>query len=178
MQIQNCLQLSQNCQGTPYQYSEMTVSNSWIGQFTYNMVTYNVNVSHTEAYWDWRFLGYEKQGSVDYTKNCHGFAFGVGDWPADGGMGAIIILKEGACYAQTDPVHATIAVSTGCTHSIKVSGGLALNGSQPWPRVLATTEKFRESAIYKQHNSNGVTVINPINAHGLGASLGGLYKKL
>ena len=115
---------------------------------------------------------------MDYSQNCHGYAFGVGDCPSDGGYGASIILNEGVCYAMTDTLSAEIAMLAGNSHSIKVVGGLCINSGTGSSVIKSTSEKYRESAIYKQENQAGATVVVPINAHGFGASLGGLYKKL
>ncbi len=171
-----CNLSSANCQGTPYQYTTASISNSWTNSIvTVNMGIYIVDVSHTEAYWDWRFAGYQKEGSVDYSQNCHGYAFGVGDWPADGSPGVSIIMS-GGCYVTAGLNDAQIAVLNSGNHTIKVTGGFLLNSGFNRPGILSTSEKYRESAIYKQSHSGGVNVVTPINAHGMGASLTGFYK--
>ena len=119
---------------------------------------------------------YTKPSACDYSQNCHGYAFGVGDWP-----GAVEILNlnppANACYEVVTTKDAKIACTDGDdpVHSIKVTGKDCI---EPQPFVQAerkrslraipqmnvptippgnevfieSSEQFRESGTYTQSN--------------------------
>lgn len=97
--------------------------------------------SQCKTYWDWVYTGYTGGGYLSFYQNCHGYAFGVGDWPT--GSGRLIQAGGVSCWIQ-DMSNATIG--SNYVHSIKirvedcpVCVGLM---------ILEVYEKFRESGIY------------------------------
>jgi hypothetical protein len=148
----------QNCDGDDYSYADVTVNNAWSLTHTVNGVEITSDVDDNDAYWDERYDGYTQNGAVDYTQNCHGYAFGVGDWPDDNADGHDILLEVGTCYVNASVKDAILA--TCGTHSIKVTGDECSIWEFTWEITDSTSEKFRESGIYEQSNgcNTGVDV--------------------
>lgn len=157
-----------NCNGDSYPYDVIQINNNWVGIIEHNGQIFGCTEAHLEAYWNNQFQGYERVTGVDWTRNCHGYAFGVADWPHT----ATELLNLGpflpgaldkACYEASSPKDATIA-SLPPNHSIKVVGGTCqVAQSGPVPVVPGvpvepltievikeSTQKFRESGVYRQ----------------------------
>ena len=50
------------------------------------------------AYWNWVYTGYTTGGpALDFSENCHGYAFGVGDWPINS-SGLLNVLEKPAVF--------------------------------------------------------------------------------
>lgn len=121
------------CNGAKYNYLTLANPNWQPGE-----------ESQCKNYWDWVYsgsAGYTGGGNPDLYQNCHGYAFGVGDWPT--GSGRLITAGGVNCWIR-DLTNATIA--SNFEHSIKIRVedcplcvGLT---------ILEVYEKFRESAIY------------------------------
>jgi len=81
-------------------------------------------------------------GDCDWTQNCHGYAFGVGDWSND----SIILKADGSTRCWFDDIsNATIADNTYHTIMITVSNCPGSIGNI----ITATSEKFKESPIFE-----------------------------
>ena len=140
------------CNDKKYNYSKVTAGPNWpiiINGFTFTE-------QHNKDYWAWVYDGYtvDGNGNCDWTQNCHGYAFGVGNWPDD----STIIKAAGSpvvnCWIQ-DMTDARIADNTGHTLKISVEDCPLSVGL----KILATTEKFRESPKYKLTTScNGQSI--------------------
>jgi len=102
-------------------------------------------------YWDWTYEGYEGGGALDYTRNCHGYAFGVGDWPND--STALIGQQPNPCWVPDVP-NATIADCK--THTVKIE--MKDCRSSLGIIVSKSSEKFRESGYYTQ--ASGCTYVH------------------
>ncbi|GIX00127.1 MAG: hypothetical protein KatS3mg111_3459 [Pirellulaceae bacterium] len=141
-----------NCRGDLYVKKRVVTPPSW-------PVTIN-NKQYVEAdairYWDWVYEGYQGGGALDWETNCHGYAFGVGDWPDNS---QTIIGGTPPCWVEDLSEQTTIA-DADFGHTVKVvikdcknSHGLI---------VLRSDEQFRESATYTQQGScdlqNGGTI--------------------
>lgn len=125
-----------------------------------HVITFNND--HINAYYDEKYAGYEQIGYVDFSINCHGYAFGTGNWPESSHQGIGVLLAN-TCYLYAMPSDAEVAWSY--THSIKVSGEECDMGSgMMMPHIVLTTEKFRASRVYKQTGSCG-SPANPYRAH-------------
>ncbi len=114
-------------------YMKVNLNANWFVNGTVNGAPYKFTAADTEAYYDWYYEGYTKLGNIDYSKNCHGYSFGVGDWPDDA-YGANILLDANdspPCYIPAhDLASSTVAVNGG--HSLKVTGGKCTNGETGW----------------------------------------------
>jgi hypothetical protein len=163
--------LKSNCHGQKYDHLVVNIADNWTAQVTIGTVTYSVNKSHNEAYWDWYYRDYQQVSEVDYSQNCHGYAFGVGDWPDEAGT----LLDLGnpnvnqRCYLEV-PIGQgnlmTIA-SDPPDHSIKVTGDSCEQEVETDPPLFVignfhktSIEKMRESGVYKRA---GGTCANPLN---------------
>lgn len=134
------------CNNAKYNYTSLTNPPSWpvlIGGFSYTE-------THHTNYWIWVYEGYSGGGSADWSKNCHGLAFGVGDWPdnsailkADGTVNPVV-----NCWFA-DMSNATIADNTNHTVKIVVQNCPSSVGL----KITSTSEKFRESPIFTQNSS-------------------------
>lgn len=147
------------CTGEKYDYSTITTPPSW--PVTYNSVSYT-QAQHT-AYWDWVYSGYGGGGAADWSQNCHGYGFGVGDWPDNS---STIISANGTNCWILDMSNATIADNTNHTVKITVldcplSVGLVITSS---------AEKFRESAVYTKTGN----CASPISLQGGNSPRGGM----
>lgn len=178
-----CTTGKKNCNGTPYTYTTASINAQWSDIITgSDDGVYTVNEANILRFYKFYYAAYDQEGNVDYTKNCHGYAFDVGNWPADGGPGVGVIINESAfnpCYVPAYPQNAKIA----CTgaHSVKVKPGIVLNFNSSYSTsiwtIVETKEKLRESPIFKQSNSSGVVVINaklwPSTSHSFYKPAGG-----
>lgn len=157
-----CITGKTNCDSEHYEYMTVSINTAWSVTISVNFTPVTFTVADTEAYWDHKYTGYSKVGSVNYSQNCHGYAFGVGDWPADiYGCG---VLVDTPCYQPQYIYNADIATLTDNTHSMKVTGAICSQEYAFTEIFATTTEKYRESAIYEQSQfcSSGV---NPLRAH-------------
>lgn len=125
-----------------YGYATITEGPTWPVSYNGN----NYTESDVQRYWDWTYAGYDGGGALDYSQNCHGYAFGVGDWPDE--SAGIIGSGANACWVQ-DNFNATIADRN--THTVKITmkdceNSLAII-------IDTSSEKFRESGVYTQTGS-------------------------
>jgi hypothetical protein len=159
----SCVSYGVNCTADVYEYYTFSVSSNWSASGTYNNQSFSgVTQSDTEEYYDWRYAGYTKIGNVDWSQNCHGYAFGVTGWPEDGPYGAGILINSPYCYSQQYTYNANIATNT--SHTIKILGGAMCSDPYvTWEIVTSSAEKFRESAIYmkSQGCDSGVNINQP-----------------
>lgn len=125
-----------------YDYGIITVPPVWPVTFGGT----NYEESDVIRYWNWTYAGYSGGGALDYSQNCHGYAFGVGDWP-DSSTG-IIGSGTTACWVP-DGSNATIADRV--THTVRISMKDCKNSLGVI--VNESSEKFRESGIYTQTGS-------------------------
>lgn len=163
-----------NCVGNAYEYAEVKMDPNWTGfilkvDFLTGMPSsIPVYPADLEAYWDDVYKGYEKLSGVDFTKNCHGYAFDVGDWPAEANLllnlGPLVQAPGRACWETSEVKDAKIA-SEPPSHSIKVVGGTCSLAQPPGPVpaipgqpaqpviiqvVKETRQKVRESGVSRQ----------------------------
>jgi len=145
------------CNGEKYGYSKFTTVPAW--PQTVGGVSYTA--ADNQRYWDWVYDGYDGGGACDYSQNCHGYAFGVGDWPS--GSGGIMVAPPVNCWI-TDANNATIADSGG--HSVKIT----MQDCQNSLGIIVKTssEKFRESGIYTQTGNCSLVTIPIVGAVNLG----------
>ncbi|MBA3312062.1 MAG: hypothetical protein M3552_15990 [Planctomycetota bacterium] len=115
------------------------------------MTPVNITSADVELYWDTRYTDYTKVGNLDFSKNCHGYAFGVGNWPSDGAYGVVTILDTPVCYVgpHDAPLNTEVAVNDGRTHSMKASGSKCIKNSEEVKVLVSSSEKFRESRVYE-----------------------------
>jgi hypothetical protein len=161
-----------NCAGNPYEYVKVTIDENWEGividENTGMLTNFRCGPADLEAYWNDVYEGYEKLSGVDFTKNCHGYAFDVGDWPAEAtlllNLGPFAQIPGRACWETSELKDAKIA-SLPPSHSIKVVGGTCNVAQLPGPVpaipgqpaqpvikqvIKETRQKFRESGVYRQ----------------------------
>jgi hypothetical protein len=128
------------CNDAKYDYAKVTTPPTW--PVTYQGTTYTEQ-QHKDY---WVYTGYtvDGGGDCDWTENCHGYAFVVGDWPND----SSVLKSAGSpvihCWIQ-DMTDAIIADNT--THTIKITvvdcpNSIGLT-------ITATSEKFKMSPKYK-----------------------------
>ncbi len=146
---QNCVSPKKNCTDADYSCAVVNITTTWEQVTVINGQSFTFTNEDAEDFWDHMYLplGYEKIGTIDYSMNCHGYAFGVGDWPEDGQYGAELILE---CWqADDDQCDATVAVTqNGHDHSIKVIGAECNDGYTSWCIHENLIEKYKESALY------------------------------
>lgn len=182
-----------NCNGDRYEYYVVDIEDGWTGtiQKTFTVdgeneqevtVEVPISVEDVQRFYDFHYRGYQKlTQEIDFSKNCHGYAFEVGDWPSE----CVEILAVGPfvfpstktpCWEEAEKADAEVAadvvVKNGTTfygkgHSVRVTGeaqevplegtlGLGPNGGLLTATVDAITEtkeKFRASAIYRQSSN-------------------------
>jgi hypothetical protein len=146
-----------NCNNEKYSYAKVNLNANW-GQIldVGGGVIVNFTAAHNRAFWDWIDEGYTPVGTTnDYSRNCHGYAFGVGDWP-DTAAGIVRWnMGNPTCYtplASADSDKATFAVDP-LMHSLKVTGMKCDHPTIPmlkFPKYKSSSEQFRESWIYEQ----------------------------
>ncbi len=146
---ENCDSGKDNCAGEDYCWSELEININWA--VTLNGITFNQ--SHGVAYWDWIYeIGnYIRVGNqLDYSKNCHGHAIGVGDWPAPDIYGAGTLIHEGVCYDKSDEPDTNVIFSTtdGYQHSIIVTVQEWQDEYTSFFVITNTSEKWGESPVY------------------------------
>jgi hypothetical protein len=145
-----------NCKGQKYDYHEINIDPNWVavrGGWTFTH-------ADNKAFWDFYYRDYDgpEDGKCDYSQNCHGFAFNVGDWPGDASTGVILNLTplEDRCYQFSGVKDATIASLP--DHSIRVVGKLChqippVQEQSHLEMFIHSSEQFRESGTYTQTSS-------------------------
>lgn len=164
------------CAGEKYDYAKVSTAPAW--PQTYLGTVYAA--ADNKRFWDWLYSGYSGGGACDWTQNCHGYAFGVGDWPETSSK----IIKSGAteCWVGYAS-NATIADNGG--HTVKIT---MKNCQNSLGLIVETSsEKFRESGTYTQtgncnlQNGGGVDLGKGASDPTVNAARGGmtfqLYKK-
>ena len=129
---------AKGCNDAKYEY-DVIASPSW--PVTFGNVQYTL--AQHKAYWDWVYAGYIPVGTAncDWSKNCHGYAFGVGNWPAN----STLLKADGATRCWFDDIsNATIADNT--RHTIKIT--VSTCSGSIGKKITATSEKFQESGLY------------------------------
>lgn len=128
-----------NCNDDKYGYIKVSIDEEWHGHL--KLGGDRVGAVDAQRFWDWVYadMGYERVTKLDFSKNCHGYAFGVGDWPysAEGPLGRGPFPTgsiKSPCYEHMfEPKKAKVAVEVklpgngasavfGTRHSIKVVG--------------------------------------------------------
>lgn len=146
-----------NCEDEKYSYAKINLNANWSQSFDVGGgVFVNFTKAHNVAYWDWVYEGYTQVGPIiDYSTNCHGYAFDVGDWP-DTAVGIVRWnMSAPTCYtplASADLDQATFAVDPEM-HSLQVTGMKCDHPTIPIlkiPKYKTSSEQFRESGIYEQ----------------------------
>ena len=112
-----------------------------------------IGAADVDRYWDAVYSGYTKASGATTTKNCHGHAFGAGDWPEASIYGATLLLAVDTCYVGASTKEATLAFSTG--HSIKVTGkqctvNLGSGMTTPIQILDSSSEKNTYGGVYTQ----------------------------
>jgi hypothetical protein len=156
---------------TGFEFQYQHVYEDWSGDPVYESVT--INKDNINLFYDIMYAGYTRNGDVDFSMNCHGYACGVGDWPNDFNYGAGIIINEPVCYTRTGPPLVDVAYSGG--HSIIVEGGICIDehaAELPFHLAITrTVEKFRASRRYEQVAACDAGGVNVAKAHaGSGAT--------
>ena len=135
------------CNNTKYEYSVITAGPN----LPVNVQGMQFTQAQHENYWKWVYDGYQGGHAVDWSQNCVGYAYGVGDWCASGG---IIGSGNTACWVQ-DGSNATIAESGG--HSVKITMVDCKNSRGTI--IKTSSEKFRESGYYTQEGDCSIGVL-------------------
>jgi hypothetical protein len=167
--------LKTNCAGEKYNHGVISIDDNWVVSVLVGGQPRNVGKADNERYWDHYYQDYAKVSGIDYSMNCHGYAFGVGDWP----QSSLGIIRESSpphpddCYKTVTPAdwkEVEIA-SDDPGHSIKITGDectivIGDPGNVPVETTLkmyekTSSEKFRESGVYEQSGS----CQNPVNLH-------------
>lgn len=162
--------------GDRYDYTVVNVAVNWhvIEDQNSNPLRHQFTQLDNKNFWDWYYRDYDSPGQCDYSQNCHGFAFQVGDWPdnAAGIMGyrdPNQFIPAGApphtpCYAECSKQYAEIATNV-AVHTVQVigaecdpgvacdatsqGGGGGNNGEPCLIEVITfSAEQFRESGTY------------------------------
>ncbi len=164
------------CAGEKYDYSKVTTLPTW----PQTVGGTNYTAADNQRFWDWIYSGYGGGGACDWSQNCHGYAFGVGDWPTSSST----IIQGGAtqCWVQ-DASNATIADRTG--HTVKITMKDCQNSLGLI--VETSSEQFKESGTYTQagncdlQNGGSVDLGKGASDASVGVNRGGmtfdLYKK-
>lgn len=151
------------CDTSKYDYVKVTEPGP-VWPAVYMGVTYTA--ADNQAYWDWVYDGYGGGGACDWTQNCHGYGFGVGDWPANS-HDIIYCMDTGAeCWVGSFD-EATIADNR--FHTVKITMKDCKNSHGTI--IETSSEKFRESAVYTQ-TGNCSFVIIPSGGVNLGKGNG------
>lgn len=204
-----------NCNGDRYEYYVVNIPDGWSGtvEKTFSVdgqdeqevtVVVPINVDDVQRFYDFHYREYQKvTQELDFSENCHGYAFGVEDWPAECteilAVGPFVFPSpKTPCWEIAEKADAEVAADVfvkhgttfyGTGHSVKVTGeaqeavlegtlGLGPNGGPLTATVDAITEtmeKFRASAIYRQ-TSNFPDNLN-IGKATCGPSVFELFKK-
>ncbi len=125
--------------------------------------------------------GYKAPDSCDYSQNCHGYAFGTGNWPATNLH--LINGGETPCWTEADPEQkARVSADLGGGHTIKIDAWhqCKLHGNNGKDTLVwfirKTSEQFRESgtfsmehrcgmprlSLWERHSSPPVGTVGPI----------------
>lgn len=80
------------CHGQLCEYTEVSIDHSWTaeadvpvevdvggGVIEIQSQTHTFTHAHNKAFWDSFYTGYTEPAACDYTQNCHGYAFEVGN---------------------------------------------------------------------------------------------------
>ncbi len=126
------------CSGLFYEYVVLTTPPSW--PVTIDGDTYTL--ADNKRFWDWTYHGFGGGGSQIWTEYCHGYAFGVGDWPSSS---ASILANHGIGVQCWIPNNETAAIASTFGHSVKI---VMEHCPSRGYIVKSSSEKFRESAIY------------------------------
>ncbi len=131
----------EGCHGYKYPYRKISIDSSWQELVKIDGEDVLLFQFNNKAWWDWYYTGYAGPDSCDYTTNCHGHSFMVGDWveyldfllyyngysPStqdfggfehDPGMEPEDLPK---CYEEAQTKDAEVALTF--AHSVKVTGG-------------------------------------------------------
>jgi len=155
--VNNRAQKRLHCNGDKYGYAVLTLDVNWqvVTQVDGTVVTFTT--ADNKAFWDWIYTGYDPPPACDYTQNCHGFAFNVGDWPDTStkilNVGPLLPPGHVPCYTQANVEDAEIASNP--NHSIRVQSSGCVPSGPPSPTgpvydyvITYSEEQFRESGTY------------------------------
>jgi hypothetical protein len=144
-----------NCRGNNYSYMIVSITSNWSISKVIDGVSVTITETDTKAYYDNKYAGYTQVNGapIDYSQNCHGYSFGVGNWPADNEGMSILLAGTPTCYTQQYYWNVDVATTSG--HSVKADGAMCSDTYTFWEIYTETTEKFRESGVYKLTGSCG-----------------------
>jgi len=154
----------------------VSLDENWLGHLSTDPAV-QVGPDDAQRFWDHCYRDYEKLSDIEVSRNCHGYSFGVGDWPltATGPLGLGPFMAgsgKTSCYGLAQRKDATIAVDFqqagdqgvyGLKHSIKVEGTECEIEDEPGPTpvtddgsppkqqaLIKSLEQFRFSGTYRQ----------------------------
>ncbi len=113
------------------------------------------------AFWNWYYgPKYEAPDACDYSRNCHGFAFDVGDHPAEV---SVLMDTNGnpPCWQVAENDQASTVAVAGIDHSIKVSWHKC---GKHWT-IAKSEEQFMFSGTYSRMHECGRPVLNIWEVH-------------
>jgi hypothetical protein len=174
----------ENCKGQNYDYSTVQINmddpntpadEGWKAEVQDSFgKKHQVGHADNKRYWDWYYQAYgkspEQDHKCDYSQNCFGYAFGVGDWPDD--PQTLLALDDQnpnqGCYQNSSIKDAKIVIghtdqNSPGEHAIKVVGkecpvsGSGGSGGTPGSEATApkqiyirSEEQCLESGTYVQ----------------------------
>ncbi len=141
-----------NCNNVPYDYAVVQIDANWTSHKLVDGVIVVFSQADNKAYWDEFYTGYTAPAACDYSQNCHGYAFDVGDGPLTA-EGIIDAAAASPCWvAATNPL--AVVATNRIGHSIKVTGANCpvAGGPKipPIPVILTSHEQYQESGVYSQ----------------------------
>jgi len=169
----DCTGRPTTCNGSNYEYSVVSIPNtfSFIVPFAYmeggvaKVKNLTVTKAHVNAYYDLKYAGYDQEGDVDFSQNCHGYTFGTGNWIDDSMMFGFNAWIQ--CY-NIDCVPSNAVLAGNTSHSMKCGGENCSTSETYMEKYTSSSEKFRGSRIYKQSG----TCDSPVD---LGKAHGGTF---
>lgn len=140
-----------SCNGLPYPYGTVTIDPAW----TVNHPFFGqVTGGNTRFFFDWVYEDYNQPAGLDYSQNCHGYAFDKGDWPDSAYYLVSFIPFANNCFVPCYPNEAS-KVSDLSRHSLKVTGTMCPDPFIPLiqkPRYITSSEQYATSGIYTRAN--------------------------
>ena len=159
--------------GYQYDYAVLRLAENWKIEIPRRdkRINHLFTQDNNKLFWDWYYRGYHAPEQCDYSQNCHGFAFSVGDWP-DSAAGIIKwrdpsqFVPKGApqhdpCFEVCQTHQAEIATNIS-GHSIQVIGKKCASGESKTEFDLSHQELATEhiSDEDRGHVDNGVIVFS------------------
>jgi hypothetical protein len=148
-----------NCHGAEYPYATITIDPTW---HEVHPIYGPVDGRHTKFFFDWVYEDYTKPATLDYSQNCHGYAFDKGDWPDSASYLISGVPFAQACYIGCYPNEAVVASDT-YRHSMKVTGTMCQHPYIPplqVPKYVTSAEQYATNGTYTRANGcpNGLDI--------------------